>query len=69
MISWLQLERDTRTLVNHLGDLTTRTVRDKFARLNQVGALALSKPRCSLMVILLFDLASSTCAAGRLWLC
>ncbi|GFH19034.1 uncharacterized protein HaLaN_15921, partial [Haematococcus lacustris] len=32
----LQLDRDTRTLVSHLADLTHRTVRDKFARLNQV---------------------------------
>ncbi|KAL6746871.1 component of oligomeric golgi complex 4 [Haematococcus lacustris] len=33
----LQLDRDTRTLVSHLADLTHRTVRDKFARLNQMA--------------------------------
>uniref|UniRef100_A0A7S0RYR1 Conserved oligomeric Golgi complex subunit 4 n=1 Tax=Chlamydomonas leiostraca TaxID=1034604 RepID=A0A7S0RYR1_9CHLO len=35
----LQLERDTRTLVSHLSELTTRAVRDKFARLNQMALL------------------------------
>ncbi|KAF5839442.1 hypothetical protein DUNSADRAFT_727 [Dunaliella salina] len=33
----LQLDRDIRALVGHLSELTSRTVRDKFARLNQMA--------------------------------
>lgn len=35
----LQLDRDVRTLVSTLSSLTQRTVRDKFAILNQVRAI------------------------------
>ena len=41
----LQLDRDTRTLVGHFSAMTTRTVRDKFARLTQMATvLNLEKP-------------------------
>ncbi len=33
----LQLDRDVRMLVGGLGELTARTVRDRLARLSQVG--------------------------------
>lgn len=35
----LQLDRDMRTLVNQLSELTSRTVRDKFARLTQIATV------------------------------
>lgn len=35
----LQLDRDVRTLVVTLSEVTQRTVRDKFAVLNQMGTL------------------------------
>ena len=35
----LLLEKDVRTLVNFTSNLTQRTVRDKFARLSQMGTL------------------------------
>eukprot|EP00798_Chlamydomonas_sp_ICE-L_P008858 gene8858-3742_t len=35
----LQLDRDTRKLVSHLSELTSRTVRDKFAKLNQMAII------------------------------
>jgi len=34
----LQLDRDVRSLVGTLSNVTQRTVRDKFAVLNQMGA-------------------------------
>lgn len=37
----LQLDRDIRSLVAAAGELTSKPVRDKFARLTQVGALLL----------------------------
>lgn len=33
----LQLDKDVRALVSALSEMTSRTVRDKFARLNQMG--------------------------------
>jgi hypothetical protein len=33
----LQLDRDIRSLVAAVGELSTKPVRDKFARLTQVG--------------------------------
>ena len=35
----LQLDRDVRTLLAHLSEVTNRTVRDKFANLAQMGTL------------------------------
>ena len=35
----LQLERDVRMLTGALGEVTQRTVRDKFARLAQMATL------------------------------
>jgi hypothetical protein len=35
----LQLDRDARGLVAQLSELTARTVRDKFARLNQMAII------------------------------
>lgn len=35
----LQLDRDVRTLVSSLADVTARSVRDKFARLSQIATI------------------------------
>lgn len=35
----LQLDRDVRTLVSSLADLTARSVRDKFARMSQIATI------------------------------
>jgi hypothetical protein len=41
----LAMDRDVRTLVSHLAELTQRTVRDKFARLTQMATvLSLETP-------------------------
>ena len=43
----LQLDRDVRSLVVTLSNVTQRTVRDKFAILNQMGARAQAHTCCT----------------------